>query len=131
MPGNNSVQIEKFAEKHFVKKFEKKYKHHWEVTLQAITAEFERIDSLLETDRATTICGVDAVKIIKTDFRVVGTKESAKTSGNRCIVAWYVEKQQVSILLVYGKTDISGHNETAVWKKLVKENYREYKHLFK
>ncbi len=129
MSSNNSVQIEKFAEKHFVKTFEKKYKHHWEVTLEAIIAGLERIDTLLETDKATTICDVDTIKIIKTEFRVVGTKESAKTSGNRCIVAWHVEKQHVSILLVYGKTDIRSHNETATWQKLVKENYPEYKHL--
>lgn len=129
MSSNNSVQIEQFAESHFVKKFEKKYKQYWEVTLQAITAELERIDTLLLTDKAETICDVDGIKIIKTKFRVVGTKESAKTSGNRCIVAWHNEKQFVSVLLVYSKTDISSHNETATWKNLLKENYPEYKHL--
>ncbi len=129
MSDNNSVQIEKFAESHFVKKFEKKYKQYWGVTLQAITAELERIDALLLTDKAETICDVDGIKIIKTKFRVVGTKESAKTSGNRCIVAWHDKKQFVSVLLVYSKTDINSHNETATWKNLVKETYPEYSHL--
>ncbi len=129
MPGNNSVLIEQFADSHFVKTFAKKHKQHWDVTLDAIVAGLERIDTLLETDKATMICDVDGVQIIKTEFRVVGTKESAKTSGNRCIVAWHVEKQQVSVLLVYGKTDITSRGETAAWKKLVKDNYPEYKHL--
>ena len=129
MPGNNSVLIEQFADSHFVKTFSKKHKQHWDVTLDAIVAGLERIDTLLETDKATMICDVDGVQIIKTEFRVVGTKESAKTSGNRCIVAWHVEKQQVSVLLVYGKTDITSRGETAAWKKLVKDNYPEYKHL--
>lgn len=130
MPGNFSVQIEKFAERHFIKSFEKKYKSHWEITLRAIVAELERIDMLLLTDRAETICDVDGIKIIKTKFRVVGTKESAKTSGNRCIIAWQPDKKLVSILLIYAKTDISCHNETAEWQGIVKCNYPEYKHLF-
>lgn len=129
MPSNNSVQIEKFAEGHYVKTFEKKYKQHWNVTLDAIITGLERIDVLLETDKASMICESDGLQIIKTEFRVVGTKESAKTSGNRCIVAWQVERQQVSVLLVYSKTDIPKKNETAAWKKLVRDNYPEYKNL--
>jgi hypothetical protein len=87
------------------------------------------IGALLETERASMICEREGLQIIKTAFRVDGTKESAKTSGNRCIVAWHTEKQQVSLLLVYGKTDIPKRNETAAWRKLVKENYPEYKQI--
>ena len=127
---NYSVQIEAFAERHFIKGFQKKYKMWWNSTLLAIVAELERIDTLLLTDRAETICDVGGIKIIKTKFRVAKTKESAKTSGNRCIVAWHESKQLVIVLLVYGKTNLSGSNETARWKKIIKENYSEYKHLF-
>lgn len=130
MWGNYSVQIEQFAERHFVKSFEKKYQLHWVPTLRSIVDGLERIDSLLLTDRAETICDVDGIKIVKTKFRVDGTKESAKTSGNRCIVAWHKEKQFVSVLLVYAKTDLRGHNETAEWQKLIKNNYPQYQHLF-
>ena len=130
MPGNYSVQIEDFAVRHFIKSFEKKYKDKWELTLQYVMEEFARIDNLLLTDRAETITDMGDIKIIKTKFRVVGTNESAKASGNRCIVAWCISKKLVSILLVYGKTDLSGKNETAEWKALVKDNYKEYSHLF-
>jgi len=130
MQSNYSVQIEKYAEKHFIKSFQKKYKGHWDVTLRAITAELERIDMLINTSRAETICEVGGVKIVKAEFRVSGTKESAKTSGNRCIVAWNQEKGFVSVLLVYSKTDIRRYNETAEWQRVVRENYPEYKHLF-
>ncbi|MHB0978067.1 MAG: hypothetical protein ACYC1K_01495 [Minisyncoccota bacterium] len=126
MQGNYSVQVEEFAERHFIKSFEKKHKSHWDVTLRAIIAGLERIDALLLTDRAETIHDGDSVKIIKTKFRISGTKESAKTSGNRCIVAWHKEKQFVSILLVYSKTDLGGSKETAKWKSLIKQNYPEY-----
>ena len=130
MSGNYSVQIEDFAVRHFIKSFEKKHKGKWELTLQYVMEEFARIDNLLLTDRAETITDAGDIKIIKTKFRVAGTQESAKTSGNRCIVAWCISKQLVSILLVYGKTDLSGKNETAEWKALVKNNYKEYSHLF-
>lgn len=129
MFGNFSVQIEDFAKRHFINSFEKKYKNKWDLTLLYVTQELERIDNLLLTSRAETITDSQNIKIIKTQFRVVSTKESAKTSGNRCIVAWNTEKQTVSVLLVYGKTDLSGKNETAEWKKIIKENYPEYSNL--
>jgi len=130
MQGNFSVIIEVFAQKHFIKSFEKKYKIKWDLTWQYIKEELARIDNLLLTSRAETITDAGNIKIIKTKFRVVDTKESAKTSGNRCIVGWNKEKQVVSVLLVYSKTDIANHNETAEWQRLIRENYSEYKHLF-
>jgi hypothetical protein len=63
---------------------------------------------------------------LKTKFKVVKSKESATTSGNRCIVAWHKEAHFVSILLVYGKTDLGGGNETVNWKNLVRGNYNQY-----
>ncbi|OGD67530.1 hypothetical protein A2442_04165 [Candidatus Campbellbacteria bacterium RIFOXYC2_FULL_35_25] len=127
---NYSVQIEEFAERHFIKKFKKKYNSQWDVTLKSIIFELERIDNLLKTDRAEIITDGD-IKIIKTEFRIAKSKESAKTSGNRCIVAWGKDGGSVSILLVYNKTDITSKNkETEEWKKIIKNNYSEYKHLF-
>ncbi len=125
------MRIEGFTERHFIKSFEKKYKKHWDITLRAITAELERIDNLLLTDRAETIIDAGAVKIVKTKFRIASSKESAKASGNRCIVAWHKTDKFVSILLVYGKTNLPGSGkETGEWKKIVKENYPRYENLF-
>ncbi len=127
---NYLVQIEDYAERHFIKKFKKKYNSQWDVTLRSITFEFERIDNLLKTTRAEIIIDGD-IKIIKTEFRIAKSKESAKTSGNRCIVAWHESDKFVSVLLVYSKTDITSKNkETDEWKKIIKNNYSEYKHLF-
>lgn len=123
--GNFIVTIEPFAERHFIKSFAKKYKGAWDITLHAIVAELERLDKLLLTDRAEIIADTGETKIIKTKFRVAGTKESATSSGNRCIAVWYVNANKVSLLLVYAKTDLSGKNETAEWKQIVKENYPE------
>lgn len=129
MQGNYSVQIEGFAEKHFIKSFQKKYKTHWDFTLRAIIAGLERIDNLLLTSRAETICDAGNIKIIKTKFTVAGTKESAKTSGNRCVVAVHKDMCTVHVLLVYHKNDLGGLNETAEWKKTIRDNYPEYSNI--
>ena len=130
MQGNYSVQIEGFAERHFIQSFERKYKDKWSFTLRAISSALARIDNLLLTSKAETICDVGGIRIVKTKFKIAGTNESAKTSGHRCIVAWIPDKQSVSILLIYAKTDIGSKNETSRWQKLIKENYQQYRHLF-
>lgn len=123
------VEIEDFAERHFIKKFRKKYQQNWERTEDAIRAMYERVDNLLEKKRANVICGAEGVLIIKSEFSIVGTNISPKASGNRCIAACVIEEKTVKILLVYSKTDLPGHNETAAWKKLIAENYPQYRHL--
>ena len=130
MESNYSVQIEEFTEKHFIKSFQKKHNSKWDVTLRAIVFQLERIDNFLQTDKARTIIDGGDIKIIKTEFKIAGSKESAKTSGNRCIVAWHIKERFVSILLIYNKTDLTSNNkETDEWKKIIKDNYSKYKDL--
>lgn len=118
--------IEDFAERHFIKNFQKKYKNAWGFTLRAIVAEFEHIDTFLLTEKAETISCLDETKIVKTEFRIAGSKESAKTSGHRCIIAVSEKAKKVSVLLVYTKTDVTTKNETVWWKKIISETYPEY-----
>ena len=130
MESNYSVQIEGFAERHFIKSFQKKYNKKWDFTLCAIVAQLERIDNFLNTDKAEIIINSEDIKIIKTEFTIAGSKESAKSSGNRCIVAWNTKERFVAVLLVYGKTDLTSKNkETDEWKRIIKDNYPEYRHL--
>jgi len=75
---NYSVIIEQFAERHYIKSFEKKYKGAWDTTQKALTAQFERIDMLIKRDIAETIIVVGKYKIIKTYFSVAGTKKVQK-----------------------------------------------------
>jgi hypothetical protein len=125
-----SVTIEQFAKNHFIKKFQKKYKKPWDITWQALIEQYKRIDQLFNTSIAEIIINSSKVKIVKTEFRIAGTKQSRKGSGNRCILAINNDSQIVSILLVYNKNDLSGKNETAQWKKLIKDNYKKYRNLF-
>jgi hypothetical protein len=130
MSTKHSVIVEYFAERHFIKKFKKKYKKAWDITWRAINEELKRIDSLFETSIAGVIIDSENIKIVKTEFRVAGTKQSRKSSGNRCIVAVQKDINMVYVLLVYHKNDLGVGNETIKWKQIIKENYEQYKGLF-
>ncbi len=126
MSTSYTVIIEEYAKRHYIRKFEKKYRGAWDVTLRAIIEELRRFDSLLETSIAETISSRDEIKICKTEFRVHGTQESRKSSGNRCIVAVHKSTSTVHILLAYNKNDLGDGNETAQWKAMIRENYSAY-----
>lgn len=131
MESNYSVQIKEYAKRHFIKSFEKKYNSQWSITLKSIIFELERVDNFLKTDRVEIIYDSSDIKILKTKFRIAKSKESAKSSGNRCIVAWHMKDRFVAVLLVYNKVDLSSKNkETDEWKRIIKDNYPQYKHLF-
>ncbi len=125
------VIVEPFAERHFIKSFEKKYKGAWDFTLRTIIEEFEKIDILFLKKIAEYITDKNAdIVVCKTEFKISSTQESRHSSGNRCIVAINKNTNQVCILLVYGKTDLSSKNETTQWKEMIKEHYPKYKYLF-
>ncbi len=121
-----SVVVEHFAKRHFIKNFRKKYKNAWDITWRAIVEQFKRIDSLLDTSIAETIINTDNIKIIKSEFRIAGTRQSKKASGNRCIIAVHRDVEIVYVLLVYHKNNLGGGNETAKWKQIIKNNYPDY-----
>lgn len=123
------VVFEVFTARHFIKTFAKKYKGAWDRTLKGLELEFTFVDLLLEKKIAEPIFDSEEIKICKTEFKIAGTQESRHGSGNRCIIAIHKNTATVCVLLVYHKNDLSGHNETAEWKRIVKDNYSEYRDL--
>lgn len=124
-----SVNIEKYAERHFIKNFKKKYKSAWEITIEALIREFQSFDVLLEKKIAETITDATIWKICKVEFKVAGSNKSRHGSGNRCIIALDKENNVINVLLVYHKNDLGGGNETAKWQQIIKENYPQYKEI--
>lgn len=121
------VIFEAFAERHFIRGFEKKYKGAWDFTSKFLYQEFEQIDLLFLKSTAEYITDKNAdIAICKTEFKISGTQESRHGSGNRCIVAIHKVENKVRVLLVYHKNDLGGGSETGNWKNLIKENYKEY-----
>jgi hypothetical protein len=85
---------------------------------------------MLAYARADLIYDNGFEKIIKLDFSVAGTRISAKSSGNRCIL--YVDEvmRHVDVLVAYSKNDIGPPNETTKWKQVIKENYPDIAERF-
>lgn len=126
MSTNHAVIVEKYAERHFISRFEKKYKNLWGITWSAVMEEFKRVDTLFGVNNIVeTIIDMDDIKICKTEFRIAGPGPSRHASGNRCIIAVCKSTNSVHVLLVYCKGDL-GDNETAKWKSHVKDNYSQY-----
>jgi hypothetical protein len=127
---NYRVKFEPFTEKHYIKKFKKDYKDNWLFTERTIIAVCERIDNMLQYNRADLISTSACYKLVKLDFAVEGTRMSPKASGNRCILFVDEDTRLVKVLLVYSKNDISSPNETQKWKALIKDEYEEIAELF-
>ncbi len=125
-----AIVVEKFAERHYISKFKKKHKNAWDVTWNAMTEQFKRIEALIGVNNIVEIiCDAGDIKICKTEFRIAGPGKSRHASGNRCIIAVQKIPAIVHVLLVYSKGDIGGTNETVGWKMIIKDNYPEYRSI--
>lgn len=125
------VVFKPFTERHYIKSFAKKHQGAWSKTLKALVIEFTFVERLFEKTIAETICVSEDnnIKICKTEFKVLGTNVSRHASGCRCIIAIHEKSHTVNVLLVYGKGDVSGRNETAWWKNIVEDTYPEYRNI--
>lgn len=121
-----SVNIEKYAERHFIKSFEKKYHRAWDITIDTLIREFQSFDVLISQSIAEMITETPSIKICKVEFKIAGTNQSRHGSGNRCIVAVHKDISLVNVLLIYHKNNLGGGNETVKWKQMVKNNYSDY-----
>lgn len=102
-----TVVVTGYAERHFIKAFQKKYPgSHWVKTMDTLRFMLARAESLRSTDQAEIIHTSGSRHIIKGNFSVIGTRESPKSSGNRYIA--YIDDDACisEILLVYSKNDI-------------------------
>jgi competence protein ComGF len=124
-----TVSIDSFAKSHYLKKINKKYKKAFDSPWKAFEFMLQRFDTMLETSRAKNITDTERESIIcKVEFKIM-PDESAKKSGNRCIIVRDVRRQEIKILVVYNKGHVQGSNETQWWKQMIKDNYSEYKDL--
>jgi len=129
---NYTIVVEKFAERHYVKDFEKKHKANWYLTLnRVIFVQCARIDNVLQSQKADRICGHDGNEIIKLDFAVVGTHISARSSGCRIILMVNHNIKSVKILLVYDKHHTKVGKESVWWESIVRAEYDEVEALYK
>ena len=121
-----TVKVEDFAEAHYLKKIRKKYKKAFVAPWRAFEFMLSKFDLMLKRSNTNEVVKINEnLFICKTEFKIL-PNESTKSSGNRCIVSQDVKKQEIRILLAYHKGDVQGRNETTWWKKMIKDNYRDY-----
>jgi len=106
-----TVEFDGYAKRHFLKRFEKEYKgKQWDVTIESIIQDLARIKTsdsdLQKTHQVDELWHKDSYWIFKYDFRVAQTKESTKSSGNRCIAFLDNAANKITILIIYGKGDL-------------------------
>lgn len=131
-----SISYMNYAKSHFRKEFEKKYKGKWwEKTESSFLEDLRRLRTPNNTTQKSM--QIDQLKykdncwLFKYDFRIAGSKESTKSSGNRIVGFLDNKIGKIDILLIYGKTDLPKNmGETAFIEETIKINYPEIYKLF-
>ena len=132
-----SISYSDYAKSHFRKEFEKKYKGKWwEKTEQSFLEDLRRLRTPNNTTQQSA--QIDQLKhqgdywMFKYDFRIAGSKESTKSSGNRIVGFIDNKYNKIQILIIYGKTDLpKNKGETAYIDDTIKTVYPEIYSLFK
>lgn len=116
------VYFSDYSKNHFLKKFKKKYPgKQWQLTEESIRQDLSRINfSDLQTSQQIDELWWDkTIWTFKYDFRIAGTKESTKSSGNRLVGVIDVKKNLIEIVIIYNKTDLpSNVSETQYIRKI-------------
>ena len=132
-----NVSYKEYAKSHFLKEFEKKYKGKlWEKTESSIFEDLARLRMINNTTQQSS--QIDQLKhkdeywLFKYDFRIAGTNQSTKSSGNRIVGFINNSEDKLEILLIYNKTDLpKNKKETQYIEDTISENYQEILALFK
>ena len=130
------VSYREYAKSHFQKEFQKKYKgKQWEKTESSVFEDLKRLRKVNNTTQQSS--QIDELKhkdeywLFKYDFRIAGTNQSTKSSGNRIIGFIDNKQNKIEILLIYNKTDLPKNKaETQYIFDVISENYPEINQLF-
>jgi hypothetical protein len=130
-----TVRFCDYAKSHYLKRFEKDYRgKQWDITVESIFQDLARIKTsdsdLQRTQQVDELWHKDSYWIIKYDFRVAQTKESTKSSGNRCIVFLDNTANRIEILFIFSKGDLPKNTgeQAFIEQTLIKE-FQDYMSL--
>jgi hypothetical protein len=126
------VGFSDYAKRHYLKRFEKDYRgKQWDITVESIFQDLARIKTsdsdLQKTQQVDELWHKDEYWIFKYDFRIAQTKESTKSSGNRCIAFLDNTANKITILIIYSKSDLPKNiGEQTFIELTLNENLRDY-----
>lgn len=130
-----TVKFSSYADNHYLRRFEKDYRgKQWEITVESIFQDMARVKTgdsdLQRTQQVDELWHKGNSWIFKYDFRVAQTKESTKSSGNRCVAFLDNAANRIEILIIFGKGDLPKNTGEQVFieQTLIKE-FRDYMSL--
>lgn len=139
LPNSNklfSVVFAEYAKTHYLNKFIKKHKgKQWDFTEMSIKQDISRLRMVNNTTQSSS--QIDELKhkdnywLAKYDFKIAGTKESTKSSENRCVLFIDNSIDSIQILLIYNKNDLpKNKKETQYIFSELEDNYSTIYNLF-
>lgn len=129
--GRCLVQFDPYTKRHYIKNIANRHSdRQWQATQKSIEFVLEHIEQYILTDKAETIHVSDSGRIVKLYFKVAGTKDSPKSSGNRAIVFLNDKLCVARVLLIYSKKEICEPNETVKWQKVIDDQFPEIMRKF-
>jgi hypothetical protein len=126
------VKFSDFAKHHYLKRFERDYKgRQWDVTIESIFQDLARIKTsdsdIQKTQQVDELWHRDSFWIFKYDFRVAQTKDSTKSSGNRCVAFLDNADNSIEILIIFGKGDLPKNiGEQAFITQILNKEFGDY-----
>jgi len=127
-----AVEFSDYAKHHYLKRFEKDYRgRQWDITVESIFQDMARIKTsdsdLQKTQQVDELWHKDDYWIFKYDFRVALTKDSTKSSGNRCVAFLDNTSNKITILMIFGKGDLPKNiGEQAYIEQTLNKQFRDY-----
>jgi hypothetical protein len=127
-----TVTFSDYAKRHFLKRFQKEYNgRQWEVTVDSIIQDMSRLKTsesdIQKSQQVDELWQKDDYWIFKYDFRVAQTKESTKSSGNRCVAFLDNTTNKITILIIYGKSDLPKNiGEQAYIEHTLEKEFQHY-----
>ena len=129
------VEFSDYAKRHYLKRFEKEYiGKQWDITVESIFQDLARIKTsdsdLQKTQQVDELWHKGNYWVFKYDFRVAQTKESTKSSGNRCIAFLDNAVNKITVLIIYGKGDLPKNiGEQAFIEQTLGTEFQDYMSL--
>lgn len=125
------VAFSTYSEAHFCRDFYKKYSaKQWIETKTTIIDTLQRSFFVQQTSLIDVLrfSQEDEIGILKFDFKVAGTNQSPKTSGNRVIFSICNKTGVIKVLLVYAKSHCDKKGTETQWIfGHIRANFPEYK----
>ena len=127
-----AVKFSGYAKYHYLNRFEKDYRgKQWNFTVESILQDMARIKTsnsdMQRTQQVDELWHNDKYWIFKYDFRIAQTKESTKSSGNRCVAFLDNAANKIIIMIIYGKGDLPKNiGEQDFIKLTLEKEFQEY-----